>query len=44
MKNGRITKNPIIGGSNGFPPLKNEKKKVIIKKINNKGYSFRYFK
>jgi len=33
MKNGRIAKNPIIGGSNGLPPLKNVKKKVIKKKI-----------
>ena len=35
MKNGIKTKNPIIGGSNGLLPLKNEKKKVIRKKIKN---------
>ena len=27
-------KNPIIGGSNGLPPLKNEKKNVSIKHKN----------
>jgi hypothetical protein len=27
-----MTKNPIIGGSKGLPALKNEKKKVIVKK------------
>ena len=33
MKKGRITKNPITGGSKGLPALKNENKKVIIKKM-----------
>jgi hypothetical protein len=32
MKNGNMTKKPIIGGSKGLPALKNEKKKVIMKK------------
>jgi hypothetical protein len=31
MKFGRIIKNPITGGSNGLPALKNEKKKVTTK-------------
>jgi hypothetical protein len=34
MKKGSITKNPIIGGSNGLSPLKNEKNKVTKKKTN----------
>ena len=33
IKNGKITKKPIIGGSNGPPALKKEKKKTITKKI-----------
>jgi hypothetical protein len=35
MKNGRRIKKPMIGGSNGLLPLKNEKKKVIRKKMKN---------
>jgi hypothetical protein len=42
MKNGRITKNPIIGGSNGQPALKNEKKKVIAKNTARILYSLKY--
>jgi hypothetical protein len=42
MKNGSIAKKPIMGGSNGLPALKNEKKKVIRKKINNILYSLKY--
>jgi hypothetical protein len=34
----------MMGGSKGLPPLKNEKKKVIRKKMNKSGYSFLYFK
>ena len=40
MKKGKIKKNPITGGSNGVPALKNEKKKVITKKIVKRKYSF----
>jgi len=42
MKKGRITKKPIIGGSKGLPALKNEKKKVIIKKTARILYSLKY--
>jgi hypothetical protein len=43
MKKGSMEKKPIIGGSKGLPPLKNEKKKVIMKKMNKRGYSLIYF-
>jgi hypothetical protein len=42
MKNGSMTKNPIMGGSNGLPALKNEKKNVIIKNTERILYSLKY--
>ena len=33
IKNGSNTKKPIVGGSNGLPALKNEKKKVIKRRL-----------
>jgi hypothetical protein len=44
MKNGSMTKKPIIGGSKGLPALKNEKKKVIRKKMARILYSLKYLK
>jgi hypothetical protein len=37
-----MLKNPIMGGSKGLPPLKNEKKKVIRKKLKNMPNSLKY--